>query len=409
MQEITNKNHQTERGFFYYLYILYKWKKFIFINIFIVIVASTVYSFLITETFKSTARVTLTNQQNSGLAGLGNLMSNSSPIASFGAQFLGMGSSSQDMILGLLNSRTILTAVIQKFDLMKYYEIDDNNMDKALKAFQGDVSFEPNENGFLELSVINEDPRLAAEMANYFVQLVDSTNIKLNIEQAKNNKDFIAKRYEKNVKDLKAAEDSMYHFQKKYGVYAVPEQLVSAFQAAGDLESELLKQKMAAEYARNQYGENSQQYKVLSDQIKFIEDKISELKNSNTLPYPTNIIVPFKKLPKMIEDYFRYYREIEIQTKIMEFILPMYEQAKVEEQKSMPTLIVIDKAVPAQLKYRPKKAFIILGISLLAFFVLIVFVYHGEKIISGTGHQNPLVIKEKKFYEKVIHFYKLKS
>lgn len=401
------ENSENKKTFSDYLYVLYKWKKLIFINMLIVIILTTIWSFLIPETFKSTARVTLSGQQSGGLSGLSNLL-NSNPAASFGAQFLGISSSSQDMVLALLNSRTILTEVINKFDLMKYYEIDDNNMDKALKAFENDVSFEPNENGLIEISAINEDPKLAADIANYFVQLADSMNIELNIEQAKSNKDFIAKRYEKNVNDLKAAEDSMYRFQKKYGVYAIPEQLVSAFQAAGDLEAELLKQKLAAEYAKNQYGENSTQYKTLSNQINFIESKIGELKNSKTLPYPTNVLVPFGNLPKMMEDYFRFYREIEIQTKIMEFILPMYEQAKVEEQKSVPTLIVVDKAVPAELKYRPKKAFIILGISLLVFFILIVFVFHGDKVINESEDRNPLVLKEKKFFQRIIHFYRLK-
>ncbi len=43
--------------------------------------------------------------------------------------------------------------------------------------------------------------------------------------------------------------------------------------------------------------------------------------------------------------------------------MPMYEQAKVEEQKSIPTIMVIDKAVPPELKYSPKRSVIILGFS----------------------------------------------
>lgn len=399
----------TNKTFSDYLYVLYKWKKFILINLFIILIITTIYSFLIPETFKATSKITIANQQNTALGGLSGLLSSSdNPVASIGSQLLGISSPGQDLILGLLNSRTLLTDVINKFNLMKYYEIQDDNMDKALKAFQGDVSFDQTENGLLEISVINKDPQKAADISNYIVQLTDSMNIQLNIEQAKNNKDFIAKRYEKNVLDLKTAEDSMYIFQKKYGVYAVPEQLVSAFQAAGDLESELLKQQISAEYAKNQFGENSNQYMTLTKQMDFIRGKISELKNSQTLSYPTNILVPFKELPKMIEKYFRFYREIEIQTKIMEFILPMYEQAKVEEQKSIPTLIVIDKAIPPQLKYAPKKALIILGISFLILFIMIIFVFRGEKVIQEEKFKNDLAEKEGKFYNRIIKFYRLK-
>lgn len=399
----------TNKTFSDYLYVLYKWKKFILINLLIVLIITTIYSFLIPETFKATSKITIANQQTNALGGISSLLAASdNPVASIGSQILGISSPGQDLILGLLNSRTLQTNVINNFDLMNYYEIDNNNMDKALKAFQSDVSFDQTENGLLEINVINKDPNKAALISNYIVQLADSMNIQLNIEQAKNNRDFIAKRYEKNIQDLKIAEDSMYQFQKKYGVYAVPEQLVSAFEAAGNLESELLKQQISAEYAKNQFGENSNQYQTLTKQMNFIQGKISELKNSPTLSYPTNILVPFNELPKMIEKYFNFYREIEIQTKIMEFILPLYEQAKVEEQKSIPTLIVIDKAVPPQLKYAPKKALIILGISFIVLFFMIIFVFHGEKIIQMENHRNTLIEKEGKFYNRIIKIYRMR-
>lgn len=403
-----SSNPNEKKSFSDYVFVLYKWKKPLIINLLIICILATVYSFLIPETFKATARITLANQQNSSLGGLGSLLSGSNSLLSFSSA-LGMNSPDQDMILGLLNSRTIMTSAIKKFDLMDYYKIKDNDMDKALKAFQKDVIFEPNENGLLEISAINESPEKAADISNYFVEISDSLNIVLNMEQAKNNSVFIAKRYEKNVRDLKTAEDSMYLFQKKYGIYAVPEQLVSAFQAAGDLESELLKQEIAAEYAKNQYGENSTQYITINKQLNFIKEKINELKNSSSLSYPTNVLVPFEKLPKMMEEYFRYYREIEIQTKIMEFILPMYEQAKVEEQKSIPTLIVVDKAVPPELKYAPKKAFVILLFFFIGLFVQIPLIFVGEKYVSLENPQNSLEIKIRSFYFRIRRIYRMKD
>ena len=53
-----------------------------------------------------------------------------------GSRLFGMASTSEDMLLGILNSRTAVTDVINKFNLMEYYEIDDNNMDKVLKHFE---------------------------------------------------------------------------------------------------------------------------------------------------------------------------------------------------------------------------------------------------------------------------------
>ena len=63
-------------------------------------------------------------------------------------------------LLGILNSRTALTDVIKKFNLMEYYEIDDNNIDKVIKAFRGDISTDPNEFGMIDFSIINKDPKV---------------------------------------------------------------------------------------------------------------------------------------------------------------------------------------------------------------------------------------------------------
>jgi len=87
-----------------YLYILYKWKKLLFINMFIIIVGATVYSFLIPEQFKATSTV-MVSQGGNNIGGLSSLIGNSN-IASLGAQLLGGSNPSQDVIFGILSSRT---------------------------------------------------------------------------------------------------------------------------------------------------------------------------------------------------------------------------------------------------------------------------------------------------------------
>jgi capsule polysaccharide export protein KpsE/RkpR len=346
--------------------------------------------------------------QEMGLGGLSSLLGSKSSLASVGSKLLGVSNTSEDILLGIINSRNALTNVIKKFRLMQYYKISDNNMDKALKAFSGDISADPNEYGMIDFSVINEDPRVSAEIANYLVELVDSLNIKFNIEKAKNNREFIEKRYNKNVKDLRNAEDSLYKFQKKYGIVAVPEQLEVTVKAAAEVESELTQKEMTAYFMLQQYGKDSPQYKGIEAVINMLRKKVQELKDSKNLTSSSNVLFPFKEMPDIAIQYLRAYREVEIQQEILGVVLPMYEQAKVDEQKSAPTVLVVDKAVPPELKYRPKKAFIILGIEFLVFFILVVFVYHGEKIINEKEYRNPLVEKEGRFYHKIINFYKMK-
>jgi uncharacterized protein involved in exopolysaccharide biosynthesis len=401
------ETHKKQAKFSDYLYILYKWRKLLFINMFIIIAGATVYSFVIPEQFKATSIVMVSQSSSDGMGGLGSLISGGG-IGGVGAQLFGMTNPSQGLYFEILGSRTALTEVINKFDLIDYYGISDRNLDKTLKSFSGDVIFEPTENGMIEISVINEDPKLSAQMANYFVNLADSINIELNLEQAKNSRIFIEKRYKKNIEDLATAEDSMYKFQKKHGIFAVPQQLEASVKAAAEMEALLAQQELALELIKQQTGTSSPLYINLSNQIDVIKRKVSELKNSRELSYPSNVLFPFSEMPDLTINYYRIFREIEIQSKIMEFVLPMYEQAKVEEQKSIPSLIVVDKAVPPQLKYSPKKAFIILLFTFFGFFFHLPFIFHGERLINQESPLNALELRLKKIYSKSVHFYRIK-
>ena len=125
------------------------------------IIISVIYSFLIPKTYKATATITL--PQDGGMGGLSSLLSSGGGALSFGAELLGMGvGGAEDLVLGILYSRSTLTKVVQKYDLFKYYGKDQDDIDLTLKSFMNDIIFEPNEFGLIAINVINEDPELSA-------------------------------------------------------------------------------------------------------------------------------------------------------------------------------------------------------------------------------------------------------
>jgi uncharacterized protein involved in exopolysaccharide biosynthesis len=320
----------------------------------------------------------------------------------------GLTNASEDVLLGLINSRSALVKIINEFNLVEYYEISDNNMDKVLKAFRNDISADPNEFGMIDFAVVNKDPEVSAAIANYMVKLVDSLNIKFNIERAKNNREFIEQRYFQNVRDLKNSEDSLYKFQRKYGIVAVPEQLEVTVKAAAEIEAQLFKKEVEAYFIEQTYGKNSIQYIGVAAEINLLKRKVQDLKNSKDLSSSSNILFPFNEMPDIAIAYLRTFREVTIQESILEIVLPMYEQAKVEEQKSIPTILLIDEAVPPQLKYSPKRAVIILGLLFLFSFFLVPTVFWGEKVLNRDMQENPLQVKESNFFAKIVKIYRLK-
>jgi len=391
-----------------YLFILFKWRRFILIFLLLITGLGLALSFVINNKYKATAVVMIPPENSMGLGGLASLVSGKSSATSIGSKLLGIGgNSSEDMLLGILNSRSTLTNVIRKFNLISYYEIPDNNIDKCIKALVGDLMFGPNEYSMIEISVINEDPKTSADIANYFVTILDSINIRLNLEQATNSRKFIEKRYFQNLQDLRNAEDSLYKFQKKYGIVAVPEQLEVTIKAAAEIEAQLMRKEMESFFVLQSYGENSPQYQGIQSEVNLLKKKVEELKNSSNLSASSNILFPFKEMPNISIQYLRIFREVEIQQTILEVVLPLYEQAKVEEQKSMPTIMVLDKAVPPQLKDSPKRSFIILSVFFFTLFILIIAVFRGEKVLNTYIQNNPIDKIEYSFFRSISRLFKV--
>jgi uncharacterized protein involved in exopolysaccharide biosynthesis len=89
-------------------------------------------------------------------------------------------------------------------------------------------------------------------------------------------------------------------------------------------------------------------------------------------------------------EYIRKLREVEIQYKILQFITPLYEQAKVEEQRSTPSVIVLDYASPAERKAKPKRLFIILAGALIGVFGTFLYTALYERLSNEKKNDTAL-------------------
>ena len=85
-----NEIKQKETKFSDYIYVLYKWKKFIIVNLLIVGILTTIIAFLFPNQYKATATVDDSANDQMGLGGLTSLIGGKSSIASAGSRLFGM-------------------------------------------------------------------------------------------------------------------------------------------------------------------------------------------------------------------------------------------------------------------------------------------------------------------------------
>ncbi|CUU03084.1 Capsule polysaccharide export protein KpsE/RkpR [Candidatus Kryptobacter tengchongensis] len=389
-----------------YFYVLYKWRKFIVVNVFILTLIAVVVALLLPVQYKATATV-IAPRKTDIFGGLGMF---SQSIREFAPFLRGLSGTQLPLFtyLAILNSRTAMEKVVNKFDLIKVYGIKDSSMEKAVKKLRGNTDFEIDENGVLVINVYDEDRRRAADMANYFVEVLNEINIKLNIEEAKNNRIVIERRYLQNLADLKAAEDTLKKFQQRYGIYYLPEQAKAAVEAAAELEAQIIAEEVKLGILQRQLGDDASEVRAVKIQIEEMKKRLNQMKEGNErLKNEMTLFVPFKNMPELGLQFLRLYREYEIQNKLLEFIVPLYEQAKIEEQKNIPVVQVLDYAVPPEKKARPFRTLIVLSVfaSALVLFVIIAFV--NESFLNRKQFLNSLDLKAYNFVRKVATLYKI--
>ncbi len=386
-----------------YLSILYKWRYFFVTIMLIISIISVVFVLLIPNKYKSTTTFMMPSSKDFGLGSLGGLLSGESSALEIGTRLLGVTGTNEDMILGFMKSKTVIDQIVKKYNLYEYYEVEGHIYEDLIKAFDEDLIFDVNEYGFVEASVINEDSVVASKMAADFVHLADSLNIYFNIIQAKNFREFVENRYQQTLNDLKKAEEAYYKFQKEYGAFDIPEQIKALIEAASELEAQIIQQELILTGIKQKLGEHSPQYNDQQKQLVEIKKQLNSLYHGKS---KEDFFISIKDIPDLQINYIRSYRELEIQNRTLQFVYPVVEQARIDEKKNLPTILVIDEAYVPSKKYSPKRSFIVLGILFFGFWIVLAFIFRGEKSLLRKINKNIVEEKEFHFFMKTANFFK---
>jgi len=355
-----------------YLIVIVKWKKFLtYLLLPTLIITYLAIYFLVEEQFD--AEVLIVPSEEDGMSGIASLIGNLDMNLPFN---LG-GATSPDMNIysTIIYSRTNLEKVIEKFDLIRIYGLSEDIKDyrkKAVEILYDNINASETDFFAYSIEARANSPKLAADIANYIIELLNEKVVYLKTEKSRNNRIFLEQRLLEIRENLRIAEDSLVQYQEYSGIISPEDQYKGIVEAYTEVESELITKKIQKSILEKIRGEKSVEVTNLEIEIESIDNKLKDLKKRGE---PSGIIPPISNLPEKAINYFRLLREVEINSAILEFVLPLYEQSKIEEKKDIPTLQVIDYAVPYETKsYPPRTLFTLLitfSVFLFAFFAIL--------------------------------------
>ena len=399
------KEYTVGHSLIEFLTTLVKYRWFLFLFVFIITASATIYALLSPKWYKASASVLAAEQTDflGAFGGLSSLVKGFSPSKGLAAL---TGTSELDRYMAILKSGTMINDVIQKYNLREVYEMEDDYYEKVVKSFMGNLEMDVEDEGNLVVSVFDKDPQKAADIANYMIAKLNEINTRLSVTNAKANREFIERRYLENVNDINQLETDMKDFQEKYGVIAVPEQLESTVKAMSDIYANLVQKEVALNVIKRTYGENSPLKEKLDIEVQELKKKIDKLNAGTKLSEgEVNLLIPFKKAPMLVNKYLKIYKDLEIQYKILEFVQPMYEQAKVEEVRNTPSVLVLDQAGPPERKAKPRGSVYLLISFLSSSLIGLIIVFS----IEGVNKMKQIAPDKYEYIRKSLKFKRRKA
>jgi len=283
---------------------------------------------------------------------------------------IGGGSTSKELALyeNILLSRRCIEETIIRFNLLEEWGL--KFMQEAVMIFRVNVMEIKKDKlaGMIILGVYDKNKERAREMCEFLIFQLNKINTELNIQNARNNREFVEARYNLVREDLRKAEDSLRQYQDIYGI--APDVVVrAAAQSEIQLEGEIKSEEVRLELLRKILSPDQAEIKAQEDKISALKDQLFEMNNSTDRSGNLTL----KGAPGMVMNYIRLQRNVEIQNKILTFVVPVFEQAKIEEKKETPSLLVLDPPNIPEIKSKPKRLTTIF-ISLVATFIILMLI-----------------------------------
>jgi uncharacterized protein involved in exopolysaccharide biosynthesis len=184
-----------------YLRVLSKHRRMIFWICIITVITTAIVSMLLPKSFAATTSVVppmdVLQKESAGLGAVkSSILRNAMDVGGI-----------SDMYVGILRSRSVADAIIERFDLATVCGIK-GNVSGVRQILKSRTSIKVGDEGIVAITVEDKDPCQAANLANAYVEELDRQNKRLFVGQATNKKVFLENRL-REIKQELSQIDSM--------------------------------------------------------------------------------------------------------------------------------------------------------------------------------------------------------
>jgi uncharacterized protein involved in exopolysaccharide biosynthesis len=392
-----NQNNQTNQNdedvtLFDYWQVVSRRKKSIIAFCAVVAATTLVVSLMLPKIFESTATLLPQLESNTGF-GLGALLGSSaagSAAQSLGISLPGAPATPTDIFTAMLKSRIMADEVIRTFNLMERYE--KKTMQETRLALENATRIVVSKEKVIKVTVEDKDPQLAADIANFYVANLDRLNQTLSVSKARENRKFIEQRLAETQSELVKVENALKEFQTQNRTVAIEAQSKAMIEAAATIQAQIMAQEVQLQVMGSYLSPDNPDVARVQSSINELRKQlqIMESGKGGKDRLPGDRLRPaITSVPALALEYGRLARDLKVQETLYALLISQYEQAKLTEARDTPTVQVLDPAIPAEKKSRPKISLNILIAGMLSLLIGIFWAFFREAINRRKAQRSP--------------------
>ena len=350
-------------------------RKLIFIFPVITTALALAASLLMSPKYISTAVIMPPQQQSSGVSAmLGQLGGLASAAGSIGGL-----KNPNDLYVGILQSRTIADKLIERLKLKERYSQD--TLDETREKLEKIREISNGKDGLISVSVIDKDPKFAAELANAYVVELAAITQNLAITEASRRRLFFEKQLKEAKGSLAEAESAMRTMQETTGMLQLDGQVKGIIANEAQLQGTIAAKNVQLKGMRSFATANNPDYMRVQEELRGLQEQLDKLQQGQQKS--GDVMIPSGKIPEVGIAYIRSMRDVRYYETIFELLAKQYELAKIDEAKDSSLIQQLDLAVPAEKKSKPKRSIMVLG-GLIGGLVLALFIALMRELYAST-------------------------
>ncbi len=268
------------------------------------------------------------------------------------ASLLGFASGSvdADAIWTIFDSKELQDMVIDHFKLAEHYEFEGQFRADLLKQFRKNFELSLTDENMLEISIEDEDYRLASEMATFMLYKADSMFNAFKTKQARQSREYFDNRIELCLKTLDSLQQDFVKFQADNNFYEPEVQMEATINYLSTLQTERQSVAVEMNYESQLRGTDSKRYGELSKRYNSLNTAIHQTLNGKQQSMG---LITLKKSPQLGAEYMRKQEEVKVQAALYKLLRQQSEQMQLEEAKKLTNLHVLEAPWPNDKKVSP--------------------------------------------------------